>query len=88
MYDYIAGVNFHLGVKQAPKESRPSLEQGDVPKELVTGILGTANQTHKNHGENRFHSFSTTRKNCATKLYNDGKWYFSDLCDELRKARN
>lgn len=36
---------------------------------------------------NRFLSFSKTRKNCWSKLYNDGIGYFNDMCDELNKAR-
>ena len=91
MDDYIAGINFHLGVKQALNLSRPTLDESEVRQELITGILGTTqNQSSqaKKHVENRFNSFARPRKNCATKLYNDGKWYFSDLCDELRKARS
>ena len=34
----------------------------------------------------RFHSFAQKRKNCASKLYNDGVGYFSDMYDELMKA--
>lgn len=40
-----------------------------------------------NMNANRFESFSRTRQNCWVKLYNDGQGYFSDLCDELNKAR-
>ena len=36
---------------------------------------------------NRFESFSQIRKNCWSRMYNDGEFYFSDLCDELNKAR-
>ena len=79
MDDYIAGINFHLGVKQALNLSRPTLDETEVRQELITGILRT--HDGKKHVENRFNSFSRPRKNCATKLYNDGKWYFSDLCD-------
>lgn len=34
----------------------------------------------------RFDSFAPVRQNCASKLYNDGAGYFSDLYDELMNA--
>jgi len=40
-----------------------------------------------NDQPNRFHSFSAMRLNCWTKLYNDGHEYFSDLYEELKKAK-
>ena len=62
--DYIGGINFHIGLSKAIKESGYTATKG-----------------------NRFGSFSKPRKNCWTKLYNDGVGYFDDLCDELNAAR-
>ena len=38
------------------------------------------NETH------RFESFAQMRKNCASRLYNDGAGYFEDLYNELMNA--
>lgn len=35
----------------------------------------------------RFDSYSPRRENCATKLYNDGAGYYSDLYDTLKSAK-
>lgn len=36
---------------------------------------------------NRFGSFAPIRKSCFSKYYIDGENYFSDVCDELLKAK-
>lgn len=35
----------------------------------------------------RFKSYSPQRPNCASRLYNDGEGYYSDLYDALKSAR-
>ena len=35
----------------------------------------------------KYGSFAPIRSHCSSKFYADGKDYFSDVCDELRKAK-
>lgn len=66
----------------------------NLKKDYVGGLnfyIGTKRAVkvggYVNSKSNRFSSFSPVRKKCWTKLYNDGAGYFSDLCDQLLKAK-
>lgn len=79
---------FELGI--VIKSAYRSLElraQGLYEFVLAVWAIKTSVKKSVYCGVNRYGSFAGVRTGCYSKYYIDGENYFSDLCDEMLKAK-